>query len=777
MSQLACSSCASDPSSATSSGICDRIYFDHNATTPLLPEVASAIRRLLEESYGNPSSLHWAGMPARNAVDAARLQVAALLRCKSTEVIFTSGGTEANNLALKGVFFAERNKVRRPHIVTTQIEHPSVLSPCRFLEELGADVSYLPVDRFGRVDPDDVLAEIRPETILISVMHANNEVGTIQPIEEIARIAREKGVLCHTDAAQTAGKICVDVRSLGVDILTLAGHKLYGPKGVGALYVREGVSIRPLLDGADHESMRRAGTENVAGIVGLGVACALAVDFTYESTLRDYFWTRLQGEFGDSIALNGHPNERLPNTLNVSFRGLVGSDILAKIPNVAASTGSACHAGTIGLSPVLRAMGVSEEIGLGAIRFSLGRTSNAAEVDRVVEVLRLIIGNSAATASVRNAADVPVRNGCSLVAHDIERANVHPIDSSVRLTTMVQRAGCAAKQPPGYLLPLLSLIPAFKDPNVLVGSATADDAAVYKLSDELALVVTTDFFTPIVDMPYDFGAIAAANALSDVYAMGAEPLLALNLVGFPDDKLSVEVLADILRGATDKAAEAGIAIVGGHTIKSEEPMFGLCVVGTVPPEKVLTNSGAQLGDMLVLTKPIGLGVITTAAKNNEDDLGAIQQAINVMSTLNKTAAEVVAKFDVHALTDVTGFGLLGHLRNVTSASRVHARIWTDAVPIISAAREYVRRGIAPGGTHANWRFLSEWVTYEDGISEEEQLLLCDAQTSGGLLACVSRDESHSLVRALQNAGVEMAALVGQIEEGPPGKITVSVKRE
>ena len=209
-------------------------------------------------------------------------------------------------------------------------------------------------------------------------------------------------------------------------------------------------------------------------------------------------------------------------------------------------------------------------------------------------------------------------------AHDIERIHGKSIDSSVRLTQMAKRAGCAAKQPPGYLLPLLGHIPAFKDPNVLVGSATADDAAVYKLSDELALVVTTDFFTPIVDVPYDFGAIAAANALSDVYAMGGQPLLALNLVGFPDDKLPVSVLADILRGAADKAAEAGIAIVGGHTIKSEEPTFGLCVVGTVHPQKVLTNSGAQPGDMLVLTKPIGLGVITTAAKNNEDDLGAIQ---------------------------------------------------------------------------------------------------------------------------------------------------------
>jgi selenide,water dikinase len=252
--------------------------------------------------------------------------------------------------------------------------------------------------------------------------------------------------------------------------------------------------------------------------------------------------------------------------------------------------------------------------------------------------------------------------------------------------------------------------------------------------------------------------------------------LALNLVGFPDDKLPVAVLADILRGAADKAAEAGIAIVGGHTIKSEEPTFGLCVVGTVHPNKVLTNAGAQPGDMLVLTKPIGLGVITTAAKNGEDGRGAIQQAIEVMSTLNKTAAEVLTGFDVHALTDITGFGLLGHLRNVTSASRVHARIWSDAVPIISAARDYVTKGIAPGGTHANWRYLNEWVVYEGDTSNEDQLLLCDAQTSGGLLACVGREESQGVVRALQNAGVENAAEVGQIEEGPPGKISVSFQR-
>jgi selenium donor protein len=766
----------SEPAPETDSGMRQRIYFDHNATTPLLPEVASAIRRVLEESYGNPSSLHWAGVPARNAVDAARLQVAALLRCKSEEIVFTSGGTEANNFAIKGVFFAERNRFRRPHIVTSQIEHPSVLNPCGFLEKLGADVTYLPVDHFGQVDPDDVLKAIRPETILISVMHANNEVGTIQPMEAIARIAREKRVLCHTDAAQTAGKISCDVRSLGVDLLTLAGHKLYGPKGVGALYVREGVTLRPLLHGAEHEADRRAGTENVAGIVGLGVACELAVAYKTDPTLRDYFWTRLQGAFGNAVVLNGHPQNRLPNTLNVSFRGSTGRDILAKLPEVAASTGSACHAGTISLSPVLRAMGVSEEIALGAVRFSLGRNSSAAEVDCVVNQLQLNIGGSTASVAARNTADVRLENGCSPVSHDMERTRGQSLEPRVRLTQLAKRAGCAAKQPPGYLLPLLGHIPALADPNVLVGSATADDAAVYQLSDELALVVTTDFFTPIVDVPYDFGAIAAANALSDVYAMGGRPLLALNLVGFPDDKLPVSVLADILRGAADKAAEAGIPIVGGHTIKSEEPTFGLCVVGSVLPKKVFTNAGAQPGDRLVITKPIGLGIITTAAKNNEDDLGAIQQAIDLMSTLNKSAADVLANFNVHALTDVTGFGLLGHLRNVTSASNVHAEIWAEAVPVISAAREYIQKGIAPGGTHANWRFLREWVTYHEGISLEEQLLFCDAQTSGGLLACVGHDDSERLVRALQNAGVEAASLVGVIHEGPPGKITVSLKR-
>lgn len=347
-----------------------------------------------------------------------------------------------------------------------------------------------------------------------------------------------------------------------------------------------------------------------------------------------------------------------------------------------------------------------------------------------------------------------------------------PLETPVRLTQLAQRAGCAAKQPPGYLLPLLHQLPAITDPNVLVGCVTADDAAIYRMSDDLALVLTTDFFTPIVDGPYDFGAIAAANALSDIYAMGGRPLTALNLVGFPDQKLSREVLNDILRGAIEKAAEAGIAIVGGHSIKSDEPIYGLAVVGTVHPQKVLTNSGARVGDALVLTKPIGLGIITTAAKNSQDHQGAIRRAIEVMTTLNKTAAEVLVRFDVHALTDVTGFGLLGHLRNITSASRVHARVWADSVPALPAARDYVQAGTAPGGTHANWKFLADWAVYQDDISKQQQLLLCDAQTSGGLLACVEPRDADKLAEELRAAGVDSAAIIGQIDEGPPGKISV-----
>jgi len=366
-----------------------RIYLDYNATTPLDSSVFEAMLPYLQEHYGNPSSGHWFGAQAKAAVEHAREQVAALLGADPSEIVFTSGGSESDNWAIRGI--AETNRDRGDHIITSQIEHPAVLNTCRYLEGQGFRVTYLPVDSYGQVDPDDVIQAITSRTILISIIHANNEVGTIQPIAAIGAVARERGITLHTDAAQSVGKIPTDVEQLRVDLLTVAGHKLYAPKGVGALYVRHGTRIAPLIHGAGHEGGRRAGTENVAGIVGLGQACAIAAQTMTETVerlraLRDRLHeglaTRVEG-----LHLNGHPRQRLPNTLNLSFEGLDGNVLLAALPEIAASTGSACHAGATEPSPVLTAMGVPSEIALGAVRFSLGRQNNQQEIDRVVELL------------------------------------------------------------------------------------------------------------------------------------------------------------------------------------------------------------------------------------------------------------------------------------------------------------------------------------------------------------------------------------------------------
>jgi cysteine desulfurase len=364
------------------------IYLDYNASTPIDPAVAAAMLPLLEEHFGNPSSGHWASIEAKALLDTARSQVAALLGCHSDEVVFTSSGSEANNLALKGVFFKLREK--GDHIITTRIEHPAIVEPCRFLERLGAQITFLPVDGAGRIDPDDLRVAITPRTILISIMHANNEVGTIQPVEECARIAHEHGILFHTDAAQSVGKIPTDVSQLGVDLLSIAGHKVYAPKGVGALFIRRGVSPEPLIHGAGHEGGRRAGTESALLAVGLGKACELAHDLAAMERvriLRDHFWIELQQRFGNRVVLNGHAMRRLPNTLNVSFVGRIGAEILARLDGVAATTGSACHFGGVELSPVLKAMGIEAEVGIGAIRFSLGRATTRDEIDTVVTQL------------------------------------------------------------------------------------------------------------------------------------------------------------------------------------------------------------------------------------------------------------------------------------------------------------------------------------------------------------------------------------------------------
>ena len=366
----------------------NEIYLDYNASTPIDPRVAAVMRPLLDGPYANPSATHAGGRAAREIVDRARVQVAALLGASPDEIVFTSGGSEANNLALKGAYFALRE--RGDHIVSTAVEHPAIVEPARFLERLGARVTFVAVDRTGRVDPDDVRRAIMPRTILVSVMHANNEVGTIEPIAEIAAIAREHGVLMHTDAAQSVGKIPTRVDDLGVDLLSIAGHKLYAPKGIGALYIRRGVRLEPLIHGASHEAGRRAGTESALLVAALGAACELAADLgpmDEVRRLRDLFWGLLQTRFGERVVLNGHPVHRLPNTLSVSFVGRVGADILVALDDVAASTGSACHAGSVELSPVLRAMGVPPGVGMGAIRFSLGRGTTEAEINEVVERL------------------------------------------------------------------------------------------------------------------------------------------------------------------------------------------------------------------------------------------------------------------------------------------------------------------------------------------------------------------------------------------------------
>ncbi|MEH2519528.1 cysteine desulfurase [Bradyrhizobium sp. AZCC 1610] len=368
------------------------IYLDYNASTPVDSVVAAAMRPFLDEAFGNPSSGHWASAPAKAALDQARAQVAALLGAAPEEIVFTSGGSEANNLTIKGTYFAA--KPGRAHIITSSIEHPAVLGPCRFIERLGGSVTYLRVDRTGLIDPADVRRAITPQTLLISIMHANNEVGTVQPLAEIGAIARQHGIRFHTDAAQSVGKIPTKVDELGVDVLTIAGHKLYAPKGVGALYVRRGLELEPLIHGAGHELGRRAGTESALLAVGLGMACTMAADLAPMNriqALRDRFWQALQDRFGEGVALNGHPSRRLPNTLNVSFVGRIGADILGQLHDVAASTGSACHSGQIELSPVLAAMRVPERIGMGAIRFSLGRHTTSTEIDDVVARLSTIV--------------------------------------------------------------------------------------------------------------------------------------------------------------------------------------------------------------------------------------------------------------------------------------------------------------------------------------------------------------------------------------------------
>ncbi len=369
------------------------IYLDYNGTTPHDPEVVAAMRPFLETEFGNPSSGHAYGAKPREAVANARRQVAALLDCRPGEILFTSGGTESNNHAILGV--ARRLREKGNHIITSAFEHPAVLEVCRYLASDGFETTYLPVSTDGLVDPADVEKALRPTTILITIMHANNEVGTLQPIAAISRIARRHGILLHTDAAQSVGKVPVEVDALGVDLLSVAGHKLYAPKGVGVLYVRSPLTLEKFCHGAGQESGWRAGTENVLEIVGLGKACEIARQglekhMVRMKQLRDSLYTGLT-EAIPASRLNGHAEQRLPNTLSIAFKDIEAQRLLDTIGSeVAASAGAACHADTVEISHVLKAMAVPLEWAQGTVRFSLGRMTTAEEIEKTIQVVAAV---------------------------------------------------------------------------------------------------------------------------------------------------------------------------------------------------------------------------------------------------------------------------------------------------------------------------------------------------------------------------------------------------
>ena len=729
------------------------IYLDYNATTPIDPRVKEAMLPYLDEHFGNPSSSHYYGIHAKRAVENARKQIADMLGAKVDEIIFTSGGTESNNYAIKGVAGAYRNKGN--HIITSSIEHPAVLEVCRYLENHGLKVTYLPVDEYGMVDPEKVSEAITPQTILISIMHANNEIGTIQPIAEIARIAHKHGILVHSDCAQSIGKIPVHVDELQVDLLTIAGHKLYAPKGIGALFIRTGVRLEKLIHGASHEMNWRAGTENVIECVGLGKACEIiqqigSKENEHLKKMRERLKAGLLGKF-PTIRINGHPEKCLPNTLSVSFPGLEANTIIAELTHVAASAGAACHSDQVDLSHVLEAMHVPVEYAMGTIRFSVGRFTTNEEIDRAVDEISKVIEKLQPT-----------------TAPAVETSTI----KKFKLTQYTHGLGCACKLRPQLLETILQKLPIPEDARVLVGANKADDAAIYKIDEQTAIVQTVDFFTPIVDDPFQFGAIAAANSLSDIYAMGGKPLFALNIVGFPSNRLPIEVLEEILKGAQLKAEEAGIAIIGGHTVDDTEPKFGLAVTGIIHPQKILTNHQAKPGDDLVLTKPIGTGILSTALKRGllEDNQKKI--LMETMTALNKTAAEVMPFYDVHACTDITGFGLIGHLLEMMNGANTSAHIFKDVVPLLPGVFELTTANVVPGGTLDNFEFTKPSVIYSDKISQTWRLILNDAQTSGGLLVSLPAAQSDEFIHQLKEQGLAYAVKIGEVTPSNQYRISV-----
>jgi selenium donor protein len=608
-------------------------------------------------------------------------------------------------------------------------------------------------------------------------MHANNEVGTIQPIAELSAVAKKHGILFHTDAAQSAGKIPVD--KLDVDLISIAGHKLYAPKGVGALYIREGVKLDKIIHGANQEQDLRAGTENVALVVGLGKACDIAKtglgkNASHARSLRDLLYERISNAI-PVIRLNGHPEKRLPNTLSLSFPGAEANTILSELSGeVAAGAGAACHAGETSFSSTLKAMKVPAEYAMGTIRFSTGKFLSEVDVEKAADAIVKVC--SWQLARLRSAMDgQAVGRGEEEKGRGGEEENGRggEGESGVKLTQFTHGLGCGCKLRPQALEEVLNALPFASHPDILVGNDKSDDAAVYRINEKQAVVQTLDFITPIVDDPYTFGAIAAANAISDIYAMGATPLFALNITSFPSGKLSLNVLNQIFKGASDKAEEAGIHIIGGHTVDDPEPKFGMAVTGLVHPEKILRNSGAKPGDVIILTKPIGTGIMTTAIKRGLSSQQFNNVTIEQMLELNKRAAEIMLQYPVTACTDITGFGLLGHLHEMSAGSGVNAELKYKSVPLLPGTMEMVTAGAVPGGTRNNMDYTSKFVKYRDDVPEIWKAMLNDAQTSGGLLISIPEETSGELLAKLKTVNPE-SSVIGSFTTNGNGLVEVMI---
>jgi len=457
---------------------------------------------------------------------------------------------------------------------------------------------------------------------------------------------------------------------------------------------------------------------------------------------------------------------------------------------VAASAGAACHTGEEGMSGVLAAMHVPYSYAMGTIRFSVGRMTTEEEILAAIPIIvnayrKVQVSNVKVQlppnpppdwrTSLKGAYSLPlkgrVREGSSAKQSKSPSGDLGAA-SGIRLTDYTHALGCACKIRPQTLEKILKQLPESKDPRILVGIESSDDAAVFQISEKSALVQTVDVIPPVVDSPYYYGSIAASNALSDVYAMGGKPLYALNIVGFPDTRLPIDVLQEILKGATDKAEEAGIQILGGHSLETPEPLFGLTVTGIVEPGRVIRNYGLQPGDALILTKPLGTGILTIAMKGNLIPATESEKILEAMAALNNLAAKEMRQFNVHACTDITGFGFLGHLKEMIAHDPIDIALSAHRIPLYKGVWECIAEGFIPGGTKNNLDYISSTVIWGEGVSQQEKLLLCDAQTSGGLLIALPESEAERLIDRLKAAGVEAATLVGRCKSGE-GKIIVN----